>query len=67
MIPVGSLCFCIFAGWIWGKGKASEEISSGGRYPFRLRRAWEFIVRFVAPAVIVLILYFTVGKGQGLS
>ena len=48
-------------------GKASEEISSGGRYPFRLRRAWEFIVRFVAPAVIVLILYFTVGKGQGLS
>lgn len=67
MIPLGALCFCLFAGWAWGKGKAAEEISSDGLHPFRLRKLWEFIVRFLAPAVIVLILYFTVGKGQGLS
>lgn len=67
MIPFGALCFCLFAGWAWGKGRASDEISSGGQYPFRFRKAWEFIVRYVAPALILLILYFTVGKGQGLS
>lgn len=67
MIPLGALCFCLFAGWAWGNEKASEEISSGGKYPFRFRGAWEFVVRFVAPALIFLILYFTVGKGQGLS
>jgi len=67
MIPVGALCYCLFVGWVWGNGKASREISSDGRYPFRMRKIWEFIIRFVAPAVIVVILYFTVGKGQGLS
>lgn len=67
MIPLGALCFCLFTGWAWGKGKAADEISSGGLHPFRFRRLWEFTVRFLAPAVIVLILYFTLGKGQGLS
>ena len=67
MIPFGALCYCLFVGWAWGLGKASKEISSGGRYPFRLRKLWEAVIRYVAPAVILLILYFTVGKGQGLS
>lgn len=67
MIPFGALCYCIFAGWIWGCEKGSVEISSGGRYPFVLKRAWSFIIRYVAPLVIIVILYFTFGKGQGLS
>ena len=67
MIPFGALCYCLFVGWVWGRDKASAEITSGGRYPFRLRRFWEMAVRYAAPAVILLILYFTVGKGQGLS
>lgn len=67
MIPLGALCFCLFTGWVWGIKNAGDEIDSQGTHKFAFRKAWGFAVRFAAPAVIVLILYFTVGKGQGLS
>lgn len=67
MIPLGALAFCLFVGWVWGEKQAVDEIESGGAYPFKLKKLWGFIVRFLAPAVILVILYFTLGKGQGLS
>lgn len=67
MIPLGALVFCIFTGWIWGIEKSGNEISSDGVYHFPFKGVWGFVVRFVAPAVILLILYFTLLKGQGLS
>lgn len=67
MIPLGALCFCLFVGWVWGTKGAGDEIESDGLHPFRLKKSWGFIVRFLAPAVILLILFFTLGKGQGLS
>lgn len=67
MIPIGALCYCLFVGWSWGTKAAGEEITSDGKYPFRLFRSWAFIIRFIAPLVILVILYFTLGKGQGLS
>ena len=63
MIPLGALFFCIFAGWVWGSNRAAGEIRAAGWFS----RIWQLVVRFLAPAVILLILYFTVGKGQGLS
>lgn len=67
MIPLGALCFCLFVGWVWGTKKASCEIESDGKYPMYFKRTWSFIVRFLAPAVILVILYFTLGRGEGLS
>lgn len=67
MIPLGALCFCLFTGWSWGVSSAADEISSQGKFKFLLRKPWGIAVRFAAPAVIALILYFTLGKGQGLS
>ena len=67
MIPLGALFFCIFTGWVMGTKRAEEEITSGGRYRFPLRRIWAGIVRFLAPAVILVILYFTFWRGQTLS
>lgn len=66
MIPLGALCFCLFTGWVWGTKKASKELEASG-HPFVFKKIWAFSVRFTAPAVIALILYFTLGKGQGLS
>lgn len=66
MIPLGALGFCLFVGWVWGTKNALSEIEADGSR-FRFKRSWSFLIRFLAPAVIVLILYFTLGKGQGLS
>ena len=66
MIPLGALGFCLFVGWVWGTRNALAEIEADGS-TFRFKRTWSFLVRFLAPAVIALILYFTFGKGQGLS
>ena len=66
MIPLGALGFCLFVGWVWGTRNALAEIEADGS-TFRFKRTWSFLVRFLAPAVIALILYFTLGKGQGLS
>lgn len=67
MIPLGALGFCLFVGWSWGTEKAWKEICPDGNVPAFFRHAWSFIIRFLAPAVILMILYFTLGKGQGLS
>lgn len=75
MIPLGALCFCLFVGWIWGTKNAGKEISLSGEEwkgnasgkMFPLYRSWRFIIRFLAPLVILVILYFTLGRGQGLS
>ena len=67
MIPLGALCFCLFVGWAWGAKNAAREIGPENGPPFPLARAWGFAVRFAAPLVILVILYFTLGKGQGLS
>ncbi len=67
MIPLGAFFYCIFVGWVWGTKAASEEITSNGKYPFKLFKSWAFLIRFLAPLVILVILYFTIGKGQGLS
>lgn len=67
MIPLGALLFCVFVGWIWGGSKAAKEIRGEAQKPFKLEKFWSFIVRYVAPVVILIILYFTLIQGQGLS
>ena len=67
MIPLGALLFCVFVGWIWGSQKAAKEISGEAQKPFKLKKYWSFTVRYIAPVVILVILYFTLIQGQGLS
>lgn len=66
MIPLGALCFCLFVGWVWGTKAAGQEIA-GEHGLRRMQKPWAFAVRFLAPLVIVVILYFTLGMGEGLS
>lgn len=56
LMPLGALLFCILVGWIWGVDKAADEISSHGRYPFKLKAAYTIMVKFVAPIAIILIM-----------
>ncbi|SNS32134.1 sodium-dependent transporter [Tropicimonas sediminicola] len=54
LLPIGGLLICIFAGWIIAPVMAREVAGDGG--PGVLTKAWLFILRFVAPVAIFLIL-----------
>lgn len=56
LIPLGSLGFCLFVGWIWGAEYAIAEVTQGGRFRFPLQRVWSVLIRYFAPAAILLIL-----------
>ncbi len=55
-LVVGALLISIFVGWVWGVRAAGEEVrANDGRFP--LGRTWAFLVRFLCPIAITLILY----------
>ncbi len=55
LMPLGSLFFCIFVGWVWGIDNASAEVEKHG-VKFPLKKVWGFLVKFVAPTAIILIM-----------
>ncbi|MEG2857836.1 MAG: sodium-dependent transporter, partial [Clostridia bacterium] len=56
LIPLGSLGFCIFVGWVWGIKNAKDEITQNGLFKFRLARVWGVFVKYVAPIAIIVII-----------
>lgn len=56
IMPLCALLYCILVGWVWGVDKASDEISSQGRYPFKLKGLYGILVKFVAPIAILFIM-----------
>jgi NSS family neurotransmitter:Na+ symporter len=53
LMPVTGMLVALFAGWIVSERVAADELQLGSRVQFR---AWRFLVRFVAPLTIVMIL-----------
>lgn len=56
MLPVTAILTCIFLGWATPKDYLTRQLTNGGRINARLVAPVRFIIRFVAPALIVLIL-----------
>ncbi|MPM96208.1 hypothetical protein SDC9_143366 [bioreactor metagenome] len=61
IMPACALLFCILVGWIWGVDKAADEISSQGRYAFKLRHVYGILVKYIAPVAIILIMLTGLG------
>ena len=55
LMPLISFLTCIFIGWVIKPKWIAEEIESSG-HPFRRKRLYSFMIRFVAP-VIMLVLF----------
>lgn len=55
LIPIGSLGFCIFVGWVWGAKHAVEEIRQKNKFKFILGNLWSITIRYLAPAAICII------------
>ncbi len=59
-LAVGAISLSIFVGWVWGVDRASDEIEQGAPFFKKTRWLWSFIIRYVIPVVILLVLLNTV-------
>ena len=57
LMPMGGLFICIFVGWVWGEEKVVAALSNDGELHNRaMITTFFFIVRYVAPVTIAVIL-----------
>ncbi len=63
-LTIGALGICIFVGWRWGIKHAVEEIEGGG-HKLPAAALWGFLVRYVCPVAVIIILGLVVtGKAS---
>jgi len=55
IMPAGGILVAIFAGWIVKRQFSADELYNGSE-PINYK-VWLFIVRFVAPALLALVLF----------
>ncbi len=56
-LPIGGFLLAIFVGHVWRADKALEELNEGGHMPGAA--LWSFLIRWVCPAAIGVIIFFT--------
>ncbi len=62
-LSIGAIFICVFAGWRWGTGKLIEYVELGGNV-LPGRGVLGFVVKFVAPLAIAVVLGFIVVTRQ---
>jgi NSS family neurotransmitter:Na+ symporter len=56
-LTFGGLMLSIFIGWRWGAKNAASEIGTGiSKNYLPLMKAWQFLIRFVCPVIIFIVL-----------
>ena len=55
IMPLGGFFLCMLAGRIWGRKNMEREISSDGRYPFRLAGVFDVMIKYLSPAMIIIV------------
>ena len=60
-LPLGGCLTAIFIGRIWGVGRALEELRAEGRW-MPVPELWSFLLRWVCPAAIAVILVATLAS-----
>ena len=66
MIPLCALGCCIFTGWAWKPESAIAEVEKCGER-FLLVKAYSVLIKYFAPAAIIVILFVSVCMGTTLS
>lgn len=60
MLPIGGLMVAIYAGWFWKAGEEKKELVGNVKRPW-LYPVWHFLLRFVAPISVIIILLNQIG------
>lgn len=61
LLPLGGILVCIFAGWYLNKTVLYDEISNQGKLKIRFFKAYVFILKYIAPLCILMILLNVLG------
>lgn len=61
LLPLGGLLMCIFIGYVWGIDKAVNEITEGGKIPFKLKIFWTIMIKYVAPFGVIIVFLNALG------
>lgn len=56
LMPIGALAMTIFLGWFYPKVDVKDEITNGGALKGNLFELYYFILRFVAPIALIIII-----------
>ena len=57
ILPVGGIFIALFVGWVWGLDKFSASMSNNGQlHNQKLTQAVFFLLRYVSPALILLVM-----------
>jgi neurotransmitter:Na+ symporter, NSS family len=57
LLPLGGILICLFVGWVYGFEKTEKSLSNNGELANRgLIKAAFFLIRFVAPLAIAIVL-----------
>ncbi len=65
MMPVSAVCICVLVNRYMTTEKVAEEVMAEGR-PFRMRRVFDFSIRFLCPVFVLIILLSSVASVLGL-
>ena len=61
LLPLGGILVCIFAGWYLDKRILYSEVSNNGKLKIRFFKIYTFILKYIAPVCILLILLNVMG------
>lgn len=61
MLPIISLGTCILIGWVKKPQWIISEIEEGGK-PFKAKAMYSIIIRYVAPVIVIIMLFKATGK-----
>ena len=61
LLPIGGLFIALFIGWFFGRKKVEEEVANGGKLTGAFLSVFIFLVKFVAPIAIAIVLMNKVG------
>ena len=67
LLPLGAFFTTFFVGWIWGTDKSIEEASGYGKNKFALAKPYAFVVKYIDPIVIGVIIVAGMVFGMAIS
>ena len=56
LLPIGGVLICIAVGYIWNEKELIEHVTNGGEKKFRLVKIWLFLIRYIVPTILILLI-----------